>query len=243
MSLDETFSESAPTVGPQIRTLRLVEHVRPEQEQAYLEWSREFSDAHANFIAARDPESWSSVVMIRDRAFGRNDVRYVKVFRFPDDAIFEAWTASEERREMIRKGQALNFEVDESALEREFRKRSAEEEFPIFDMFTEDPSKGCSRERVASACLIGTQVYSLVTLYTYLLGFIPGFTGLHMQLQLLVSTPLVVASIDVVTNQFVVKAARAVGVLPKPPTRWGGAPVVVPPPSPHATSTRPSESV
>ena len=242
MSLDQSFSESAPTVGPQIRTLRLVEHVRPEQEQAYLEWSREFSDAHANFIAARDPESWSSVVMIRDRAFGRNDVRYVKVFRFPD-AIFEAWTASEERREMIRKGQALNFEVDESALEREFRKRSAEEEFPIFDMFTEDPSKGCSRERVASACLIGTQVYSLVTLYTYLLGFIPGFTGLHMQLQLLVSTPLVVASIDVVTNQFVVKAARAVGVLPKPPTRWGGAPVVVPPPSPHATSTRPSESV
>ena len=243
MSLDETFSESAPTVGPQIRTLRLVEHVRPEQEQAYLEWSREFSDAHANFINERDPESWSSVVMIRDRAFGRNDVRYVKVFRFPDDAIFEAWTASEERREMIRKGQALNFEVDETALEREFRKRSAEEEFPIFDMFTEDPSKGCSRDRVASACLIGLQVYSLVTLYTYLLGFIPGFSSLHMQLQLLVSTPLVVASIDVVTNQFVVKAARAIGVLPKPPTRWGGAPVVVPPPSPHATSTRPSESV
>ena len=167
----------------------------------------------------------------------------MKVFRFPDDAIFEAWTASEERREMIRKGQALNFEVDETALEREFRKRSAEEEFPIFDMFTEDPSKGCSRERFASACLIGLQVYSLVTLYTYLLGFIPGFASLHMQLQLLVSTPLVVASIDVVTNQFVVKAARAVGVLPKPPKRWGGAPVVVPPPSPHATSTRPSESV
>ena len=118
MSLDETFSENAPTVGPQIRTLRLVEHVRPEQEQAYLEWSREFSDAHANFIAARDPESWSSVVMIRDRAFGRNDVRYIKVFRFPDDAIFEAWTASDERREMIRKGQALNFAVDENALER-----------------------------------------------------------------------------------------------------------------------------
>ena len=107
----------------------------------------------------------------------------------------------------------------------------------IFDMFTEDPSKGCSRERVASACLIGLQVYSLVTLYTYLLGFIPGFTGLHMQLQLLVSTPLVVASIDVVTNQFVVKAARAVGILPKPPTKWGGAPVVVPPPSPHATES------
>ena len=118
MSMDETFSESAPTVGPQIRTLRLVEHVRPEQEQAYLEWSREFSDAHANFIAARDPESWSSVVMIRDRAFGRNEVRYIKVFRFPDDAIFEAWVASDERREMIRKGQALNFAVDESALER-----------------------------------------------------------------------------------------------------------------------------
>ena len=97
---------------------RLVEHVRPEQEQAYLEWSREFSDAHANFIAARDPESWSSVVMIRDRAFGRNEVRYIKVFRFPDDAIFEAWVASDERREMIRKGQALNFAVDESALER-----------------------------------------------------------------------------------------------------------------------------
>jgi hypothetical protein len=118
MSLDDTFSENAPTVGPQIRTLRLVEHVKPEQEQAYLEWSREFSDAHANFIAARDPESWSSVVMIRDRAFGRNDVRYIKVFRFPDDAIFEAWTASEERREMIRKGLALNFAVDENALER-----------------------------------------------------------------------------------------------------------------------------
>ena len=107
----------------------------------------------------------------------------------------------------------------------------------IFDMFTEDPSKGCSRDRVASACLIGLQVYSLVTLYTYLLGFIPGFAGLHMQLQLLVSTPLVVASIDVVTNQFVVKAARAVGILPKPPTKWGGAPVVVPPPSPHATES------
>ena len=136
---------------------------------------------------------------------------------------------------MIRKGQALNFEVDENALEREFRRRSAEEQFPIFDMFTEDPSKGCSRDRVASACLIGLQVYSLVTLYTYLLGFIPGFASLHMQLQLLVSTPLVVASIDVVTNQFVVKAARAVGILPKPPTKWGGAPVVVPPPSPHAT--------
>ena len=239
MSLDWSFSESAPTVGPQIRTLRLVEHVKPEQEQAYLEWSREFSDAHANFINERDPESWSSVVMIRDRAFGRNDVRYVKVFRFPDDAIFEAWTASEERREMIRKGQALNFEVDETALEREFRKRSAEEEFPIFDMFTEDPSKGCSRDRVASACLIGTQVYSLVTLYTYLLGFIPGFTGLHMQLQLLVSTPLVVASIDVVTNQFVVKAARAVGILPSPPQKWGGAPMVVPPPSPHQTTSAP----
>ena len=118
MSMDDTFSESAPTVSPQIRTLRLVEHVRPEQEQAYLEWSREFSDAHANFIAARDPESWSSVVMIRDRAFGRNEVRYIKVFRFPDDAIFEAWVASDERREMIRKGQALNFAVDESALER-----------------------------------------------------------------------------------------------------------------------------
>ena len=113
----------------------------------------------------------------------------------------------------------------------------------IFDMFTEDPSKGCSRDRVASACLIGLQVYSLVTLYTYLLGFIPGFSGLHMQLQLLVSTPLVVASIDVVTNQFVVKAARRCGILPQQPTRWGGAPVVVPPPSPHATSTRPSESV
>ena len=54
----------------------------------------------------------------------------MKVFRFPDDAIFEAWTASEERREMIRKGQALNFEVDETALEREFRRRSAEEQFP-----------------------------------------------------------------------------------------------------------------
>ena len=116
--MDDTFSEDAPTVGPQIRTLRLVEHVKPEQEQAYLEWSREFSDAHANFIAARDPESWSSVVMIRDRAFGRNEVRYIKVFRFPDDAIFEAWVASDERREMIRKGQALNFAVDESALER-----------------------------------------------------------------------------------------------------------------------------
>ena len=51
--MDDTFSERAPTVGPQIRTLRLVEHVKPEQEQAYLEWSREFSDAHANFIAAR----------------------------------------------------------------------------------------------------------------------------------------------------------------------------------------------
>ena len=138
---------------------------------------------------------------------------------------------------MIRKGQALNFEVDENALEREFRRRSAEEQFPIFDMFTEDPSKGCSRDRVASACLIGLQVYSLVTLYTYLLGFIPGFASLHMQLQLLVSTPLVVASIDVVTNQFVVKAARAVGILPKPPTKWGGAPVVVPPPSPHATES------
>ena len=237
--MDDTFSESAPTVGPQIRTLRLVEHVKPEQEQAYLEWSREFSDAHANFINERDPESWSSVVMIRDRAFGRNDVRYVKVFRFPDDAIFEAWTASEERREMIRKGQALNFEVDETALEREFRKRSAEEEFPIFDMFTEDPSKGCSRDRVASACLIGLQVYSLVTLYTYLLGFIPGFSSLHMQLQLLVSTPLVVASIDVVTNQFVVKAARAVGILPSPPQKWGGAPMVVPPPSPHQTTSAP----
>lgn len=120
---------------------------------------------------------------------------------------------------------------------REFRRRSAEEQFPIFDMFTEDPSKGCSRDRVASACLIGLQVYSLVTLYTYLLGFIPGFASLHMQLQLLVSTPLVVASIDVVTNQFVVKAARAVGILPKPPTKWGGAPVVVPPPSPHATES------
>ena len=118
MSMDDTFSEHAPTVSPQIRTLRLVEHVKPEQEQAYLEWSREFSDAHANFIAARDPESWSSVVMIRDRAFGRNEVRYIKVFRFPDDAIFEAWVASDERREMIRKGQALNFAVDESALER-----------------------------------------------------------------------------------------------------------------------------
>ncbi len=164
---------------------------------------------------------------------------------------------------MIRKGQALNFAVDETALEREFERRSAEEQFPcvsgvravfasraamassltarvprrIFDMFTEDPSKGCSRDRVASACLIGLQVYSLVTLYTYLLGFIPGFTSLHMQLQLLVSTPLVVASIDVVTNQFVVKAARAVGILPKPPTKWGGAPVVVPPPSPHATES------
>ena len=121
----------------------------------------------------------------------------------------------------------------------EFRKRSAEEEFPIFDMFTEDPSKGCSRERVASACLIGLQVYSLVTLYTYLLGFIPGFAGLHMQLQLLVSTPLVVASIDVVTNQFVVKAARAVGILPSPPQKWGGAPMVVPPPSPHSTTPAP----
>ena len=109
----------------------------------------------------------------------------------------------------------------------------------IFDMFTEDPSKGCSRDRVASACLIGLQVYSLVTLYTYLLGFIPGFASLHMQLQLLVSTPLVVASIDVVTNQFVVKAARAVGVLPKPPERWGGAPMVVPPPSPHSTTPAP----
>ena len=158
---------------------------------------------------------------------------------------------------MIRKGQALNFEVDETALEREFRKRSAEEQFPcvsgvlegmassltarvprrIFDMFTEDPSKGCSRDRVASACLIGLQVYSLVTLYTYLLGFIPGFSGLHMQLQLLVSTPLVVASIDVVTNQFVVKAARAVGILPSPPQKWGGAPMVVPPPSPHPTES------
>ena len=106
-------------------------------------------------------------------------------------------------------------------------------------MFTEDPSKGCSRDRVASACLIGTQVYSLVTLYTYLLGFIPGFTGLHMQLQLLVSTPLVVASIDVVTNQFVVKAARAVGILPSPPQKWGGAPMVVPPPSPHQTTSAP----
>ena len=169
MSLDETFSENAPTVGPQIRTLRLVEHVRPEQEQAYLEWSREFSDAHANFIAARDPESWSSVVMIRDRAFGRNDVRYIKVFRFPDDAIFEAWTASEERREMIRKGQALNFEVDENALEREFRRRSAEEQFRVSGVMTlasraaassltaspaQDlrhvhggPFKGCSRPR------------------------------------------------------------------------------------------------
>ena len=241
MSMDDTFSESAPTVGPQIRTLRLVEHVKPEQEQAYLEWSREFSDAHANFIAARDPESWSSVVMIRDRAFGRNEVRYIKVFRFPDDAIFEAWVASDERREMIRKGQALNFAVDENALEREWR-RSNEEQFPIFDMFTQEPG-GCSRDRVASACLIGLQVYSLVTLYTYLLGFIPGFTGLHMQLQLLVSTPLVVASIDVVTNQFVVKAARKVGFLSTPPAKWGGAPIVVPPPSPHATSTRPSESV
>ena len=125
----------------------------------------------------------------------------------------------------------------------EFRSRSAEEQFPIFDMFTEDPSKGCSRDRVASACLIGLQVYSLVTLYTYLLGFIPGFSGLHMQLQLLVSTPLVVASIDVVTNQFVVKAARAVGILPSPPQKWGGAPIVVPPPSPHAPTTTPAPPV
>ena len=163
---------------------------------------------------------------------------------------------------MIRKGQALNFAVDETALEREFERRSAEEQFPcvsrvlaslaamassltarvprrIFDMFTEDPSKGCSRDRVASACLIGLQVYSLVTLYTYLLGFIPGFASLHMQLQLLVSTPLVVASIDVVTNQFVVKAARAVGILPSPPQKWGGAPMVVPPPSPHSTTPAP----
>ena len=170
-----------------------------------------------------------------DRAFGRNDVRYIKVFRFPDDAIFEAWTASDERREMIRKGQALNFAVDENALEREWR-RSNDEQFPIFDMFTQERG-GCSRDRVASACLIGLQVYSLVTLYTYLLGFIPGFSGLHMQLQLLVSTPLVVASIDVVTNQFVVKAARRCGVLPQPPTKWGGAPMVVPPPSPHATES------
>ena len=77
MSLDETFSESAPTVGPQIRTLRLVEHVRPEQEQAYLEWSREFSDAHANFINERDPESWSSVVMIRDRPCGNQMSRRI----------------------------------------------------------------------------------------------------------------------------------------------------------------------
>ena len=31
---------------------------------------------------------------------------------------------------MIRKGLALNFAVDENALEREFRRRSAEEQFP-----------------------------------------------------------------------------------------------------------------
>ena len=77
MSMDDTFSENAPTISPQIRTLRLVEHVRPEQEQAYLEWSREFSDAHANFIAARDPESWSSVVMIRDRLCGNQMSRRI----------------------------------------------------------------------------------------------------------------------------------------------------------------------
>ena len=35
MSMDDTFSENAPTISPQIRTLRLVEHVRPEQEQAF----------------------------------------------------------------------------------------------------------------------------------------------------------------------------------------------------------------
>ena len=63
MSLDETFSENAPTVGPQIRTLRLVEHVRPSRSKAYLEWSREFSDAHANFIAAQTRAG--RVVMIR----------------------------------------------------------------------------------------------------------------------------------------------------------------------------------
>ena len=77
MSMDDTFSEHAPTISPQIRTLRLVEHVRPEQEQAYLEWSREFSDAHANFIATRDPESWSSVVMIRDRLCGNQMSRRI----------------------------------------------------------------------------------------------------------------------------------------------------------------------
>ena len=135
------------------------------QEQAYLEWSREFSDAHANFIAAR-AESWSSVVRPsrsrptwngaassptpnatfiaarsrelverrddhRDRAFGRNDVRYIKVFRFPDDAIFDGLDGVRRApREMIRKGQALNFAVDETALEREFERRSAEEQFP-----------------------------------------------------------------------------------------------------------------
>lgn len=67
-----------------------------------MEWSREIGDVHANFVQAHDPDSWSSVVMIRDRAFGRRRaIRYIKIFRFPDDATIEAWLASAERREQI----------------------------------------------------------------------------------------------------------------------------------------------
>lgn len=224
-----TFTTAAAQTT-QTRTLRLVEHVMPEQEQSYLEWSREIGDVHANFVQAHDPDSWSSVVMIRDRAFGsRRAIRYIKIFRFPDDATIEAWLASAERREQIRRGQALGLDVDDSDLTRQFQRRSVEESFPIFDMFTEDGA-GCGRERVASACLIGMQVYCLVTLYTYVLRFVPGFTDLHFQWQLLCTIPEVVATIETLTNRVVVRAARKVGLLATPPAKWGGAPTLMAPP-------------
>ena len=108
MSLDETFSESAPTVGPQIRTLRLVEHVKPEQEQAYLEWSREFSDAHANFINERDPESWSSVVMIRDRLCGNQTSRRISSTRRLLDGVAHRRPRLRKERRPLREGVSIS---------------------------------------------------------------------------------------------------------------------------------------
>ena len=67
MSLDETFSGNAPTVGPQ--THSAVERVG-RQEQAYLEWSRIFRCARELHRRA-DPEG-ELVVMIATAVWKSN---------------------------------------------------------------------------------------------------------------------------------------------------------------------------
>ena len=206
----------------EVKTLQIVEMVLPSQEMAYLDWGRGIGEAQTKFIHQTfEGRAWSSVVMIRDPAATGPYIRYIKIFRFPNEHVFRAWMASDERKRWIEKAHELGLPIKNDPdrdVGNEYEDPSGgAETFPIFEMI----DSGENPERWRSAVLIGLQVYVLVTFFNWLLAYIPGWDNLvasrpgWIHLAIFVGVCLVTISMELVTNRLAVLGARKIGFLTK----------------------------